>query len=231
MIIMITLQFFCTLDDLTNDGTDAFDDNLENNPQLQKFEADLLQSPTNDISPSNTQPSSLEGSLFGEVHLNEIKKLERMLEDADNQKLQLNQRLNESQLLLDKAQTELNNQSNKLSKFFENINSLISMYGDMDFDNSIEANSEFPELARLKHILQKQMSDSNLSHLREEVIKLQNKLQAYEVKSAYLEEDLKTMTVISEDIFGNLSLTQDDLLSLSEDLAALYHHICLGINI
>jgi protein bicaudal D len=228
---MITLQFFCTLDDLTNDGTDAFDDNLENNPQLQKFEADLLQSPTNDISPSNTQPSSLEGSLFGEVHLNEIKKLERMLEDADNQKLQLNQRLNESQLLLDKAQTELNNQSNKLSKFFENINSLISMYGDMDFDNSIEANSEFPELARLKHILQKQMSDSNLSHLREEVIKLQNKLQAYEVKSAYLEEDLKTMTVISEDIFGNLSLTQDDLLSLSEDLAALYHHICLGINI
>ncbi len=217
---------------MTNDGTDGFDDNLENNPQLQKFEADLLQSPTNnDISPSNTQPSSLEGSLFGEVHLNEIKKLERMLEDADNQKLQLNQRLNESQLLLDKAQTELNNQSNKLSKLFENINSLISLYGEMDFDNSIETNSEFPELARLKHILQKQISDSNLSHLREEVIKLQNKLQAYEVKSAYLEEDLKTMTAISEDIFGNLSLTQDDLLSTSEDLAALYHHICLGINI
>lgn len=211
--------------DMGSDGTEPFD---ENNQTLRKMEADLMQSPVNnDMSPSNTQPSSLEGSLFGEVHLNEIKKLERMLEESDNQKIQLNQRLNESQILLDKAQFENNNQINKLSKIFENINSLVSVYGNIDFDNNIDTNSEFPELARLKSILERQMSDSNLSHYRDEVIKLQNKLQAYEAKSAYLEEDLKTMTAINEDIFANLSLTQDDLLSLSEDLAALYHHICL----
>ena len=219
------------LDELTSDGTEPFDDTVENNPTLKKFEADLLRSPiSGDISPSNTQPSSLEGSLFGEVHLNEIKKLERLLEESDNQKIQISQRLSESQLLLEKSQTELNHQNNKLMKMFEEINCLLSLYGDIDFDKNIDSNSEFPELLRLKNILQNRLSDSNLNQFREEVINFKNKLQSYEVKTNYLEDDLRTMTAITEDIFANLSLTQDDLICVSEELAALYHHICLGID-
>ena len=218
-------------DELTSDGTEPFDDTVENNPSLQKFEADLLRSPINsEISPSNTQPSSLEGSLFGEVHLNEIKKLERMLEESDNQKLQISRRLNESQLLLENSKTELNHQNNKLMKLFEEINSLLSLYGDIEFDTNIESDSDFTELSRLKCILQNRLSDSNVTQFREEVINLKNKLQSYEVKTCYLEDDLKTMTAITEDIFANLSLTQDDLICVSEELAALYHHICLGIK-
>ncbi|XP_054168745.1 protein bicaudal D-like [Oppia nitens] len=211
--------------ELVGDGSEPYD---ETNSTLEKLEADLMRSPVNsELSPSNTQPSSLEGSLFGEVHLNEIKKLERLLEETENQKIQLNQRLSESQLLLEKSQTEFNNQNKRLLKLFEDINNLVSDYDNIGFDDTVDTNCEFPELSRLKCILNKLLNDSNVSHLRDEVKKLQNKLNSYEVKSSYLEDDLKTMSTIVEDMFANLSLTHDDLITVSEDLAALYHHICL----
>jgi hypothetical protein len=195
-----------------NDGSgEPFDDQ---SPTLERLEADLLRSQ----SPSNTtQPSSLEGSLFGEVHLHEIKRLERMLDDCDAQKMQLNQRLQDCQSLLDQKQSELCLQSNRLLAFADAVNALLALCGgDTETEAEVDPNADFPELARLQRALTRQMSDSAAGQLREEVARLQRELTANAAKSALLEEDLRTMSLIAEDIFGNASLTQDDLIGVSE---------------
>jgi len=35
------------------------------------------------------------------------------------------------------------------------------------------------------------------------------------------------MTAISEDLLSNIGVTQDELVNVSEEVAALYHHLCM----
>lgn len=217
---LVSLTSFAGFAGLKFGPEEPLDEAVESN--LQKLSADLLAaSAAGDRSPP-TGPSSLEGSLFGEVHLNEIKKLERLLEEADAQKLQTGQRLQESQLLLERAQTEAREQSGKLLRLLDQLNGLLAAHATAQSEP--ETSVEFPELARLKAALEARAADSDASH----VAKLRSQLQAHEAKALYLEDDLRTTTAIAEDLFASLSLTQDELVAVSEDLAALYHHLCLG---
>ena len=167
-----------------------------------------------------SQPSSLEGSLFGEVHLNEIKKLERLLEDTDRQKATLAQRLQETQVQLETAHSELELHTHKTLRLREQIAALLG-----HADTGSPDGSEFPEVTRLKAALEAKVSESGLE---QELTRLKSQLQAYEAKTAFLEDDLRTTTAIAEDVFADASLAHDELVGVSEELAALYHHLCIG---
>ena len=80
-------------------------------------------------------------------------------------------------------------------------------------------------MTRLKAALEAKVSESGLE---QELTRLKSQLQAYEAKTAFLEDDLRTTTAIAEDVFADASLAHDELVGVSEELAALYHHLCIG---
>lgn len=78
-------------------GSDGEDDS----PELCRIEADLkTQEP-------GTSAAGKQVDLFSEIHLNELKKLEKQLELAENEKSLLTQNFKESQYAIEKSQNEL----------------------------------------------------------------------------------------------------------------------------
>lgn len=77
--------------------------------------------------------------------------------------------------------------------------------------------SAVKELAKLQ-----QRIESNASG--EESRKITNE-QLNEIQK--LQDDLKTLSRIASDTQGTLICAQDSLISVSENLAQLYHHVCM----
>lgn len=169
-----------------------------------------------------TQPPSLEGSLFSEVHINEIKKFERMLEESDSQKHQLTQRLNDTQTMLEKAREELKQQTIKIEKIFEELNNL-----NLD-DNSNDNNISDPELSNLKQLIKSKISSIDLNGYRNELEKLKISMKEYEMKTKQYENDCEILAKMINEFYSNSNQTYEELSLVSEELASLYHHICLS---
>nr|XP_027198647.1 protein bicaudal D-like [Dermatophagoides pteronyssinus] len=201
------------------DETENFDETvgLDDNSALKKLENEFLNNSDNYI----TQPPSLEGSLFSEVHINEIKKFERMLEESDSQKHQLTQRLNDTQTMLEKAREELKQQTIKIEKIFEELNNL-----NLD-DNSNDNNISDPELSNLKQLIKSKISSIDLNGYRNELEKLKHSMKEYEMKTKQYENDCEILAKMINEFYSNSNQTYEELSLVSEELASLYHHICL----
>lgn len=233
-------------------------------PALKQMEADLIERSAADMTPNSTrqplQPTTV-GDLFSELHVTEIRKLEKQLELAENEKSQLSSRLQESSQILEKTRAELNDQHSRVSRMVEHINALIALHGRIDEDGETtrldESEKDLPELARLKRLLQRheqryqlavqevdqlqadvkglqekdavtnENDEESLIKLREDVSLFRKKVQEYEKKINSLEGDLQTMGEIAQESQNALGMTQDDLVSISEELAQLYHHVCM----
>lgn len=63
--------------------------------------------------------------------------------------------------------------------------------------------------------------------LKEEVAELKIKVKSYVNKVKDLENDLRIMGEIAKETKLALNFTQDELISVSEELAQLYHHVCM----
>lgn len=153
------------------------------------------------------------------MHTNEIKKFERLLEDSDKQNHQLTQRLNDTQSLLDKAQLELKNYSTKIEKIFEELNNL-------NFDENSDDGD--PELTHLKQLIKSKISNVDLSGYKIELDKLRSTLSEYENKNKLFEDDHEVLSTMLNDFYTNYNQTHEELSIVSEELASLYHHICLS---
>lgn len=190
---------------------------LDDNSALKKLENEFINSES-----YINQPPSLEGSLFSEVHINEIKKFERMLEESDNQKHQLTQRLNETQNQLEKTREELKLQTDKIEKIFEELNNL-----NLE-DSSNEMND--PELSNLKQMIKSKISSIDLNGYRNELEKLKYSINDYETKTKQYEDDCQVLSKIINEFYSNYNQTYEELSFVSEELASLYHHICLSMS-
>lgn len=85
---------------ITDDQTTC-SDGEDDSPALRRIEADLkTQEP-------GTSTASKQVDLFSEIHLNELKKLEKQLELAESEKTILSQNLRDSQHAVEKSQGEL----------------------------------------------------------------------------------------------------------------------------
>ncbi|KAM9502433.1 protein bicaudal D homolog 1 isoform 1-T1 [Salvelinus alpinus] len=73
-------------------------------------------------------------------------------------------------------------------------------------------------------------SDGKVQALDEQVNRLEQSCREARDKVAHLEAELQTATGVATESHGMLNTAQDELVTFSEELAQLYHHVCLCNN-
>lgn len=102
-------------------GSDGEDDS----PALRRIEADLkTQEP-------GTSTVDKQVDLFSEIHLNELKKLEKQLEIAETERALLTQNLKESQLAVEKSQGELQSFVARIVQLAAHVQSLHHLHSKL----------------------------------------------------------------------------------------------------
>lgn len=166
-----------------------------------------------DHSYSDSQPSSL----FGEVHLSEIKKLEKKLQEL--------------QASLDSSKVEYSNCQTKWKKATSAINGLISAHLDdgkteQDIKNLIKEIEEFEGTKELAGHLNKFLQNSALGSLNNEVKDLMQQLNESKAKRKELESDSTVLNEIAEEEQTQLVSIEEELINLCEELSAVYYQVC-----
>lgn len=224
---------------ITEDQT-ICSDGEDDSPALRRIEADLkTQEP-------GTSATDKQVDLFSEIHLNELKKLEKQLELAETEKAHLTQNLRESQYAVEKSQAELQSFVARIVQLAAHVQSLHHLHSKLPEKQSEEAtldklnqaivqyhqwstmsarevNQLQKDLAELENGLT--VSDST-QQLRMELTNLRNKLLDTEQRSMQLESDVSTLSKLTVEAGGFLDSAQNDLQNLSDELAQLYHHVC-----
>lgn len=220
-------------------------DGEEDSSALKRFEADL--------STELKTPDGTKVDLFSEIHLNELKRLEKQLEGLESEKSHLTVNLRDAQVNLDKSQNELQNfmarltllvahvdslqhlkkqvenhdsiasAENKANQQVEKLNSVINHYANWFQLSAKEIDGLKSDLVDLQNGLN--CSDAMLT-LRDEITNLKNKLLSTEQRSLDLHSDVQTLTSISQNAGQSLASARNTLAGLSDDLAQLYHLVC-----
>ncbi|CAN8001655.1 unnamed protein product [Ixodes hexagonus] len=239
--------------DESNRGED--EDGESGAPVLKQIEADFINQPMPEkVEGSTTCRPSTVGDLFSELHLTEIRKLEKQLEQLESEKGHLSGCLENAQLELEKFRAEPgSDQRLAVARLLGPIRALIALHGE---DVSAECNeNDMNDVTKLKKLLEKHEqryrkaiqqiavlqaeldglgdagsggdSDSVLSSkLRDEIANLKNKVQDYEQLIAEIKDDLSIVSNATDATQTRLGSTQEELLAVSDDLAQLYHHVC-----
>ncbi|XP_066244951.1 protein bicaudal D [Euwallacea similis] len=189
-------------------------------------------------------PDDKHVDLFSEVHLNELKKLEKQLELLEKEKGSLNQNLRDSQGLVEKSQGELqvfvarltqlaahvdslqhlsHNYDRTLQKPSEEVNRLLGQYQQWFKLSSREVDQLKEDIKQMERLTN--ISDATLT-LRNEVTNLKNKLLDTEQKQMDLDADFKLLKDFACQAGASLDESQNNLQSVTEELAQLYHHVC-----
>ncbi|XP_023174499.2 protein bicaudal D [Drosophila hydei] len=229
------------MEDNASNNSDGEEENLA----LKRLEADL--------STELKSPDGTKCDLFSEIHLNELKKLEKQLESMENEKTHLTTNLREAQSSLDKSQNELQNFMSRLALLAAHVDALVQLKKQIDVKDQIRQTKEDEEQLQqqlrtlisqyanwftlsAKEIdglktdiaeLQKGLNYTDATTtLRNEVTNLKNKLLSTEQKSLDLQSDVQTLTHISQNAGQSLGSARSTLVALSDDLAQLYHLVC-----
>ncbi|XP_037708709.1 protein bicaudal D [Drosophila subpulchrella] len=229
------------MEDNASNNSDGEEENLA----LKRLEADL--------STELKSPDGTKCDLFSEIHLNELKKLEKQLESMESEKTHLTANLREAQTSLDKSQNELQNFMSRLALLAAHVDALVQLKKQIDVkEQSKDSDQKKDELEQqlralisqyanwftlsAKEIdglktdiaeLQKGLNYTDATTtLRNEVTNLKNKLLATEQKSLDLQSDVQTLTHISQNAGQSLGSARSTLVALSDDLAQLYHLVC-----
>lgn len=115
----------------------------DDGPLLQKLEATFLKSggvPTDGVEGSDGQGG---GDLFSEIHLNEVKKLERQLEQLETEKNSLFQRLREAQETAENVRFEAATRHIQLSKLDAYLASLLHLHETLETTNNSSVTFKF----------------------------------------------------------------------------------------
>ncbi|XP_011691133.1 PREDICTED: protein bicaudal D isoform X2 [Wasmannia auropunctata] len=224
---------------ITEDQT-ICSDGEDDSPALRRIEADLkTQEP-------GTSATDKQVDLFSEIHLNELKKLEKQLELAETEKAHLTQNLRESQYAVEKSQTELQSFVARIVQLAAHVQSLHHLHSKLPEKQSEETTLDKLNQAVVQYHqwstmsareinqLQKDLSElengltvsDSTQQLRTELTNLRNKLLDTEQRSMQLESDVSILSKLTADAGGFLDSAQNDLQNLSDELAQLYHHVC-----
>lgn len=202
-------------------------------PDLKRIEADLQ----NTVLAS---PDSKHVDLFSEIHLNELKKLEKQLEQVEAEKVSLAQTLRETQSSSEVYQRELGAIRTGCIKLSDNISSLHHLVHNLNpskdegsqalaqyMDWFIIASNQVDVIQQEVELMENNLNCNDLtSQLRQEIINHKNKLLATEQKILQLQGEIKNFTNVTSDANGCLEQAHNDLTNVSDELAQLYHHVC-----
>ncbi|XP_049536183.1 protein bicaudal D isoform X3 [Anopheles darlingi] len=216
---------------------------------LKRLEASL-EAETADLK----SPDGTKVDLFSEIHLNELKKLEKQLETMENEKLCLTANLRDAQQNLDKSQNDVQNFMSKLLVMAAHVDALHNLKKQIQIEENITAvannkdknatekmneaimqysnwfilsSKEIDTLRADLVELQKGLNCSDaMTILRNEITNLKNRLLSVEQKSLDLHSDIQVLTSLSQTAGQSLNTTRSNLIALSDDLAQLYHLVC-----
>ncbi|CRL03756.1 CLUMA_CG016414, isoform A [Clunio marinus] len=214
---------------------------------LKRLEADL----GNDLK----SPDGAKVDLFSEIHLNELKMYEKQLETLESEKANLTSNLRDAQQNLDKSQNDLQNFIAKVTLLAAHVDSLHFLRKQIEKEDQLKSSTDdqkqkiineklneivhqytswftlsSKEIDVLKsdiNELQKEIACNDaMSLLRNEITNLKNKLLMTEQKTLDLHADVKTLSVLSQNAGQSLNSARTTLVTLSDDLAQLYHLVC-----
>lgn len=215
-------------------------------PALKRIEDDLsadLKSPDG---------SGTKVDLFSEIHLNELKKLEKQLELMEREKTCLTANLRDAQQTLDRSQNDLQNFMARVALLAAHVDALHQLKqkvqeekgGEKDDKRIVQAEKlqalvhsyanwfalSGQEIETLRMDLVELQRNLNcpdaLLVLRNEVTQLKNRLLTTEQQSLDLQADVETLSGISQVAGKSLGEARGTLVTLSDDLAQLYHLVC-----
>ncbi|XP_063226186.1 protein bicaudal D [Bacillus rossius redtenbacheri] len=218
-------------------GSDGEDDPLV----LKRIEADLRGGPGS--------PDGKQVDLFSEIHLDELRKLERQLEQAEAEKLQLGQGLRESQAGAERARAELQVFAARVAQLAAHVDALQHLREQVGGDPALRdqtqafdklnasvtlykhwfslASREIDQLRADLQELEKGLNCTDATQqLRTEVTNLKNKLLDNEQQVVDLQNDVRLLGELAGEASSSLDTAQNDLLTISDELAQLYHHVC-----
>ncbi|KAF8783037.1 Protein bicaudal D like protein [Argiope bruennichi] len=176
---------------------------------------------------------------------NEKSKLSNRLQEAQQQLEKTKAELNDQ-----------NSRVHQMVEHINALIALHGKLAEIEDGSNLEDNEkDIPEISRLKHLLTKHEQRYQLavqqveqlqndvkglqeqgavineeemnSQLRNEIAELKIQVQTYNNKVRELEDDLHIMGEIAKEARFALNFTQDDLVAVSEELAQLYHHVCM----
>lgn len=232
---------------LDGEGNMNGSDAEEDLPALKRLEADLSAAGGELKSPDGTRVD-----LFAEIHLNELKRLEKQLEVMEKEKVSLTANLRDAQQTLDRSQNDLQNfmarvallaghvdalhqlkrkveantmttEERKQQESAEKLQVLVHTYANWFNASGQEIETLKVDLAELQKNLN---CPDALLVLRNEIAQLKNRLLATEQQSWDLQADVETLSAVSLVAGKSLGEARTTLVTLSDDLAQLYHLVC-----
>lgn len=129
------------MDDGNLNSSDAEDEMPPHSNTLKRLEADL----SNELK----SPDGTKVDLFSEIHLNELKRLEKQLESIEGEKTSLTTNLRDAQQNLDKSQNDLQNFMAKVTLLAAHVDSLHNLKKQIETDDKMKG--EFNQSLAFKY--------------------------------------------------------------------------------
>jgi len=198
-------------------------DNVEDSPALKRIEGEFSSGDSTAVtsrSPTSTIPEahSVVGDLFSEIHVTEVRKLEKLLEDVEIEKSELQTKLDEMRERLQLAEEELGARDATVEQL---KTQLVNSTAQPTASDRLEEES-LQEQTDICH----QGGFDVEGHTTEEISRLQNCTAEQDEQIRRLEADLTVMTQLATESKSTLSSTQDSLVQVTEEIANLYHLVC-----
>ena len=200
-------------------------DTAEDSPALKRIESEFSSGDgvgDRSTSPPSSipEPHSVVGDLFSEIHVTEIRKLEKLLEDVEIQKSELETVLEDVRERLRLAEEELHAREATIDQLQSQLISstaAASTANDRRADENLQAEIE---------TIRRQVEADVDSRDSEELRRLRDCTAEQEERIRRLEADLSSMSQLATDTQATLGSTQDGLVQVTEDIANLYHLVC-----
>ena len=200
-------------------------DTAEDSPALKRIESEFSSGDgagDRSTSPPSSipEPHSVVGDLFSEIHVTEIRKLEKLLEDVEIQKSELETVLEDVRERLRLAEEELHAREATIDQLQSQLSSsaaAASTANDRRADENLQAEIE---------TIRRQVEADVDSRDSEELRRLRDCTAEREERIRRLEADLSSMSQLATDTQATLGSTQDGLVQVTEDIANLYHLVC-----
>lgn len=192
--------------------------------------------------------------LFSEIHLGQLKKLERQLESIETEKQGLSSSVREVQDSLEHSKKELAAQKARVAALIAYITDLAKLKEEADTKLGKDKPQDLETLNSVLGIqrdwqsrcvaeinsLQENIKSFNIedmatfdtvTRMKGEIANLRTELANQEKFVGELHHDIKLMDSLSVEAQRALGLTQNELSNVTEELAKIYHHICTANNI
>jgi protein bicaudal D len=210
-------------------------DELVDNPALKKIEADFTGPRPELIRQTPAPAEGLVGDLFSEVHVGQIRKLERLLEQTEIEKCNLEQALEQSSILLAEAKAEAVSRNTEVIKLKAELEARSASASTNGIDQAIVM--QFPSYELAVHeisVLRNELAEARAVISREREarldaneLKLSHKdLVTYKERIARLETDVSDNQQLTDELKQSLCQTKNGLLKTSQELSHLYQSVC-----